>query len=85
MSATPEVMLDKIEQLYKRNAALEAALQTCLVGGNHITTHLISRLGADFWSTYPYTGDGPDGGDQLTRDLWQCWASMMRAREAYSH
>lgn len=64
-----------------REQVLEQALEKCMIGGNHIASQLIGRMGPDFCDKYPYTGEGPDGVDVLTHDLWCCWANIMRARD----
>lgn len=59
---------------------LRAALGECLIGGNHLATHLLSEHP-------PYTASCDDAleyyGAGWRYDVWCCWRALMRAREAY--
>jgi hypothetical protein len=74
--------------LIERVERLEEALDLTMVGGNHLATVLIGKLGAGFAEEFP-----PDLDQELalrmlcatdTYDVWCCWSAIMRARSVLS-
>ena len=65
--------------------ALDAALYGCMVGGNHIASALIGRLGPSFNENYPPTANHHEVLERMgagdTYEMWCCWAAIMRARD----
>lgn len=61
-----------------------AALNDIGVGGNHLASILIGKLGPDFASKYPPDLDTDSALRMLCAtteyDVWCCWAAIMRAR-----
>lgn len=61
------------------------ALESCMIGGNHLAHILIKNLGADFCDKYPPDSDhrvvleALGVGDNY--DVWCCWAQIMKARD----
>lgn len=60
-------------------------LDLCMVGGNHLASALIGKLGPDFHERYPPGSDAGKArkeiGDQVLYDAWCCWSMIMIARE----
>ena len=74
------------EQLRTANQEIErlrAALELCMVGGNHLANELIGKLGGGFATRYPPSMSEQDALHQLgpQYDCWTCWSCIMRARE----
>ena len=68
---------------------MREALDLCLVGGNHIASVLIGRLGGGFAGAL-----SPDASHEFARsripdldtyEIWCCWSAIMRAREMAEH
>ena len=66
-------------------AELAAALNQIGIGGNHLASALINKLGAGTDTFPPYNATYeqaqsviPDPND---RDLWVCWQTLMRVRD----
>jgi hypothetical protein len=69
-----------LRALLAENARLREALKRCMVGGNHLATHI--DLNGPGWRGSPtdalqYYGAG------LPYDAWCCWHAIMQAREAF--
>ena len=71
--------IDMIERLQAQRDRLEAALRLCIIGGNHLHTH-IDPDGPD-WRAEPDAGFKHYGAG-LAYDAWCCWRAIMRARDA---
>lgn len=65
---------------------LRAAVELCLIGGNHIASELIGALGPAFSAQYP-----PGTPHDVVREaigygnayeMWCCWDAGMRARNS---
>lgn len=63
-----------------------AALEHCMVGGNHIAGLLVQKLGPDFADKYPPNLDPESALRMLCAtdeyELWCCWSAIMRARDS---
>lgn len=63
-----------------------SALNDVMVGGNHLASILVGKLGGDFATKYPSDLDPQDALRLLSAtieyDVWCCWAAIMRARAA---
>ena len=72
---------DTITRLTAQNEKLRAAMETVMIGGNH----LVSIIGA----THPQTGSHYEAALQFygpghKYDAWCCWNAIMLARAALS-
>lgn len=70
-----------------RADALAAALELCMVGGNHIASALISALGAGFTDDIVSADQALEvlwgrraDTDDMLYDVWMCWRAIMDAR-----
>lgn len=67
---------------------LQTAFSGVLVGGNHLASQLTRLLGANFATKYPPSLEPLAAleliGANVEYDMWCCWRSIMRAREALS-
>jgi hypothetical protein len=77
----PERFIDTVDELSKaraRIAALEAALQSVMIGGNHVAL----LIGADH---PPYTATHEAAlrhyGAGKKYEAWNCWRNIMHARD----
>ena len=65
---------------------VERAYENLLTGGNHLASVLVTRLGAGREHFPAYTEDVDATLKRLPstelRDLWLCWAMLMRYRDA---
>lgn len=67
----------------------ERAIETMLVGGNHLASVLIGELGGGFADRFPPTADHEevrrqmafDGIDHDVYEIWCCWNAIMSARK----
>jgi len=80
--------VDDITRLRAENAKLREALDSVMVGGNHLASLLIAILGARFSEDYPPQTDPADilekFGSGVVHDAWCCWRSVMLARDSFS-
>jgi len=69
-------------------AALRSALESVMVGGNHLANMLIGQIGAGFAESFPPDMDHETALRQLCATdayaVWCCWRAMMNARAALS-
>lgn len=68
-------------------AALVAALDRCMIGGNHIASALIGAIGPGFPERFTSTDQALEelwgkraDTDDMVYEVWQCWRSIMEAR-----
>lgn len=75
-------VVEQAQYFRRESERLWAALDLCMVGGNHLANHLIGHLGGDFAMRYPPSTNEQDAQHQLGSqyDCWTCWAAIMRAR-----
>jgi hypothetical protein len=80
-----ELRID-IERLRAQRDQLLAALDLTMLGGNHLASTLIRRLGGGFATQYPPDLDPEIALEMLdstdTYAVWCCWAAIMNARAA---
>lgn len=66
-------------------AALREAINLALVGGNHIASELIGRVGAGFSDEFPPDADPETVLRRLHAtveyEMWCAWSALMRARQ----
>ncbi len=69
--------------MWSENMRLKSKLDLCMIGGNHLASHLIGQLGGDFATRYPPSMSEQDALQQLGPhyDCWTCWSCIMRARD----
>lgn len=82
----PRDQIEANARLIASAPELYEALKTCMVGGNHIASALIGRLGPSFSSDYPPDADClqvlEKVGSGVNYEMWCCWAAIMRVRAA---
>ena len=77
---------EEITHLRAQRDELLAALDLTMLGGNHLASTLIRRLGGGFATQYPPDLDPEVALEMLdsmdTYSVWCCWAAIMTARAA---
>lgn len=69
----------RVSELETKNERLTAALDRCLVGGNHIATYRTDRwpeIGSDHEHALRILCATPE------YDMWCCWNAIMQARNS---
>ena len=65
---------------------LRAAVDLMLVGGNHLASYLIGRLGAGFADDLPPHTPHDEARARIRSqddyEVWCCWSAIMRARNS---
>jgi hypothetical protein len=76
---------DEAARLEAENERMREALEKALIGGNHIASQLIGRLGGGFSEDYPPDMDSETVltrlGPTVEYDMWCAWSAGMQARE----